>query len=232
MTHTSSFWITGATNGLGLALVIELLKQGHRVAASCNDSHLLDTLTKDHGERFLPLPWQLYDHTQATEAAAQVQAVWGALDALIINAGTCDYLAPELPDDKVLEAIVTSNRQASSNCLMAAAPLLANGSSPQVMAILSRYSAMQLHHPNQPLNASNSLTHWFREQRQALQAHGIGLTVVAPQSLQAPVTAAHAIPEQWTAETAAQVLVSSLRERESELVLEVWSLSSLWPLPR
>ena len=62
--------------------------------------------------------------------------------------------------------------------------------------------------------------------------HRIDLTVVAPQSLQAPVTAAHAIPEQWTAETAAQVLVSSLPERESELVMEVWSLSSLWPLPR
>lgn len=232
MSRTGSFWITGATNGLGLALVMELLQQGHRVAASCNDSQLVESLTREHGERFLPLPWQLHDHARATEAAAQVQAVWGSLDGLIINAGTCDYLAPELPEDKVLEAIVTSNRQASSHCLLAAAPLLANGNSPQIMAILSRYSAMQLHHPNQPLNASNSLAHWFRDQRPALQAHGIDLTLVAPQSLQAPATAAHAVPEQWTAETAAQVLVSSLPERESELVLEVWSLSSLWPLPR
>ncbi|MNF09933.1 hypothetical protein D3C80_2107280 [compost metagenome] len=58
----------------------------------------------------------------------------------------------------------------------------------------------------------------------------IALTVVGPQSLKAPVTAAQAIPEAWTAQSAAEELLRRLPQREPELVLETLDLNSLWPL--
>lgn len=232
MNNSRSFWVTGATNGLGLALVSGLLEQGHRVAASGMQSQELTALASHYGEHLLLLPGQLHDSSQAQAAVTQLQAAWGSLDGLIINAGTCDYLADDLPDTDLFQSIVTSNLQASANCLAAALPLLAKGDAAQVMAILSRYSAMQLYEPNQPLSGFNSPPHWFREQRQVLQDLGIDLTLVAPQSLKAPVTLAQAVPEQWTAQSAAQVLLASLPKREPELVLEALSLNSLWPLPR
>lgn len=226
MSSTRSFWVTGATNGLGRALVERLLDQGQRVAASSRDSEQNQTLD----EQVLCLPGQLQEVSQADTAGQQLQARWGALDTLIINAGTCDYLADDVADSDLFDMIVVSNLRATEHSLAAALPLLAQGDRPQVMVILSRYSASQLFEPNQPPSGLNSLPRWLRDQRTTLQALGVDLTVVAPQSLRTPVTLAQAIPEDWTAQTAASELLARLEQRQPELVLEALSLNSLWPL--
>ncbi|AIN61922.1 SDR family NAD(P)-dependent oxidoreductase [Pseudomonas soli] len=219
------FWITGAGHGLGLALVEELLAQGHTVTASGKDSQELHTLGQGYGTRLLRLSGPLQD------ASHQLRAQSDALDALIINAGTCDYLPDNLADKDLFEQIASSNLQATHQCLAAALPLLAKGKKPQVMAILSRYSALQLFEPNQPLTGGNSLPTWLNEQRATLQTLGIDLTVVAPQLLKSPVTSAQAVPEPWSAQSAAQELLSRLEQRQPQLVLEVLKPSELWPLP-
>lgn len=232
MNNSRSFWVTGASNGLGLALVQRLLDDGHRVAASGRQSAELDTLGAIHGSRLLRLPGQLQVPEQAEQACQAIRSNWGALDGLIINAGSCDYLPDGLPDGDVLEAVITTNLQASEHSLTSAVPLLAKGDTPQVMAILNRYSALQLYAPTQVPAGWNNLAQWMREQRKALAELGIGLTVVAPQSLKTAVTSAQAMPEAWTPQTAAQELLRRLPQRDPELVLEVLSLSDLWPLPR
>lgn len=228
MSITRSFWVTGASQGLGLALVERLLEQGHRVAASGTDSQELDALAQRHGDQLLRVPGQIQDRTQAEAASQQLQRQWGTLDGLIVNAGVCDYLADDTPDTELFEMIVSSNLRATEHALTSAQPLLSKGDKPQVMAILSRYSAQQLFDPRQPASGRNSLQQWLREQREPLKAQGIDLTVVAPQS----ATLAQVVPEEWTAQTAAFELVARLDQRQPELVLETMCLSHLWPLPR
>ncbi|KIY41880.1 short-chain dehydrogenase [Pseudomonas sp. 10-1B] len=232
MTHSRSYWVTGASNGLGLALVERLLEQGYHVAASAKESDELDVLAARHGRRLLRLPWQLHIEEKAAAASQQLCHAWRSLDGLIINAGTSDYLTDDVADSELFETIVTSNQLASEHCLTKALPLLAKGDSPQVMAVFNRYSALQLYAPTQVTAGWNSLPQWMREQRQTLQAQGVELTVVAPQSLKTPVTSAQAIPEQWTAQSAAKELLLRWPEGEPELVLEALDLSSLWPLTR
>lgn len=232
MTHSRSYWVTGASNGLGLALVERLLEQGHRVAASAKESDELSALAAKHGRRLLRLPWQLPIEEKAADASQQLCHAWCSLDGLIINAGTSDYLANDVADSELFEAIVTSNQLASEHCLASALPLLAKGDSPQVMAVFNRYSALQLYAPTQVTAGWNNLPQWMREQRQMLKAQGVELTVVGPQSLKTPVTPAQAIPEEWTAQSAAQELLLRWPQREPELVLEPLDLSSLWPLTR
>jgi len=223
---TRRFWITGASHGLGLALVEQLLAQGHTVAASGRDSQELDRLGKLHGARLQRLFGPLQD------AGQRLQAAWGALDCLLVNAGSCDYLPDNMANADLFEQIVSSNLQATHQSLNAALPLLAKGQRPQVMTILSRYSALQLFEPNQPLNGGNSLPTWLSEQRNPLSTLGIDLTIVAPQSLKTPVTSVQAIPEPWTAQSAAQELLARLDQRQPDLVLEVLNPSELWPLPK
>ncbi|WP_085673892.1 MULTISPECIES: SDR family oxidoreductase [unclassified Pseudomonas] len=232
MNNSRSFWVTGASNGLGLALVERLLEQGHRVAASGKGSEELEALAVRHGSRLLSLPWQLHEEGQAASAAEQICHAWCSLDVLIINAGTSDYLADEVADSDMFEAIVHDNQLAGEHCLSSAQPLLAKGHQPQVMAIFNRYSALQLYSPTQVSAGWNNLPQWSREQRQALKDQGIDLTVVAPQSLKTPVTSVQAVPDAWTAQSAADELIARLALREPELVLEVLDISSLWPLSR
>ncbi|BBH44322.1 hypothetical protein KU43P_07990 [Pseudomonas sp. KU43P] len=192
----------------------------------------MDALASRHGRKLLRLPWQLHDEEQASSACQQLCDAWGSLDSLIINAGTSDYLADDMPDDELFESIVSSNQLAGENCLAKVLPLLAKGKSPQVMAIFNRYSALQLHAPTQVTAGWNNMPQWLREEREALEGWGIALTVVAPQSLKTPVTAAQAAPEAWTPQSAAEELLQRLPLREPELVLEVLDLSVLWPLSR
>jgi len=230
--NARNIWVTGASNGLGLALVEELLAGGHRVAASGKHSKALDALAARYGSQLLRLPWELHEEKQAAQASQQICHAWCVLDGLIINAGTSDYLADDVVDSELFEAIVTANQLAGEHCLASALPLLAKGDSPQVMAVFNRYSALQLYAPTQVTAGWNNMPQWMREQRQALKAQGVELTVVGPQSLKAPVTTAQAIREAWTPQNAAEELLRRWPQREPELVLEVLDLSSLWPLMR
>ncbi|CAI3794390.1 hypothetical protein GLGCALEP_01022 [Pseudomonas sp. MM221] len=232
MTDSRSFWVTGASNGLGLALVERLLEQGHRVAASAKESDELNTLAAQHGRRFLRLPWQLHAEPNAADACQQICHAWCSLDGLIINAGTSDYLPDDVADSELFEAIVTTNQLAAEQCLGNALTLLAKGHSPQVMAVFNRYSALQMYAPTQVTAGWNNLPQWMREQRKALDAQGVKLTVVGPQSQKTPVTSAAAIPEEWTPQGAAEELLRRWPQGEPELVLETLDLSSLWPLPQ
>ncbi|MEN5038060.1 SDR family oxidoreductase [Pseudomonas sp. TWI929] len=231
MNNARSIWVTGAGNGLGLALVERLLEHGHRVAASGKDGEALAALAARYGSQLLRLPWQLHEEQQAASACQQICHAWCALDGLIINGGTSDYLADDVADSELFEAIVNTNQLAAEQCLASALPLLAKGDSPQVMAVFNRYSALQLYAPTQVTAGWNNMPQWMREQRQALKAQGVALTVVGPQSLKTPVTTALAIPEEWTAQSAAEELLQRWPQGQPELVLETLDLGSLWPLP-
>ncbi|MCO7521152.1 MULTISPECIES: SDR family oxidoreductase [unclassified Pseudomonas] len=226
MNTRRSFWVTGASHGLGLAMVEQLLDQGHRVAASGRDSQQLDALGERHGASLLRLPGLLTEASQAVAMRQRLLDKWGALDGLIINAGACDYLPDNTTLGNLFEMIVQSNMSASERALNCALPALMQGARPQVMVIFNRYSALQLYDPTQPPSGVNSLPKGVREQRQLLLDRGIDLTVVAPPPMSEPL-----MPDAWTAQSAAAVLIAELEQRHPELMLEALGMNNLWPLP-
>lgn len=115
--NSRSFWVTGASNGLGLALVERMLDEGHRVAASGKDSDALDALGARYGSQLLRLPWQLHEEQHVSHACQQICHAWCSLDGLILNTGTTDYLPDNASDSELIEAIVTTNQLAAEHCL-------------------------------------------------------------------------------------------------------------------
>ncbi|PAW87405.1 MAG: beta-ketoacyl-ACP reductase [Pedosphaera sp. Tous-C6FEB] len=88
--------ITGASGGLGRALVTELLAQGWHVAAGFYRENV-------HAEsEFLrPLPLDVTSRDAVQAAVAQVLTRWSRVDLLINNAGlTADHLSWQLTDDE------------------------------------------------------------------------------------------------------------------------------------
>lgn len=229
---TKRVWVTGASSGLGFALVKHLLEQGAQVAASGRACEALQNLARQYHSSLLLLDSNLTEVGEARQAANLIAGRWGALDCLIINAGTCDYLAINTPTAAIFEGIVSSNLSASRHCLASALPLLQRGHSPQVAGILSRYSSLQLHESNQAATADNSLMQLFDSQRAALRAQAIDLTIIAPLNLKFPLAPTKVVPEQWTAPSAAEVILNHLPDRSANLVLEVLQLNTLWPLPK
>lgn len=225
-------WITGASCGLGLAFVEQLLEHGALVTASGRACDELHSLSQQYYPRLKLFEGNLTDPLQAAQAARQIADQGGALDYLIINAGACDYLPPDISATAIFEGIAQTNLDASRHCLEAAIPLLQRGSSPQVVAVLSRYSSLQLFKPNQAETAQNSLMQLFDSQRPLLTAQAIDLTIVAPQRLNDPLVQETVILEYWSAHTAAEVILDHLADRPPHLLLEAMHLSTLWPLPK
>ncbi|MEG1040622.1 MAG: SDR family NAD(P)-dependent oxidoreductase [Pseudomonas sp.] len=225
-------WITGASSGLGLAFVEQLLEQGALVIASGRNCDALHSLYQQYRPRLVVFEGDLTDPAQANQAARRIAERWGALDCLIINAGACDYLSPDTSANAIFEGIARTNLDASRHCLAVAVPLLLRGSSPQIVGVLSRYSSLQLLKPNEPETAQNSLMQLFEEQRTMLAEHAIDLTIVKPQRLDASHAQETVILEYWSAHTAAEVILDHLSDRQSHLLLEAMHLSTLWPLPR
>jgi NAD(P)-dependent dehydrogenase (short-subunit alcohol dehydrogenase family) len=87
--NTSKVWyVTGASQGLGLALVKKLLENGYRVAATSRDAHTLSQavglIDKD---RFLPLTVDLNDQDSIDDSIQQALATFGRIDVVVNNAG-------------------------------------------------------------------------------------------------------------------------------------------------
>jgi NAD(P)-dependent dehydrogenase (short-subunit alcohol dehydrogenase family) len=86
---TSKVWyVTGASQGLGLVLVKKLLANGYRVAASSRNaqtlSHAVGLIDKD---RFLPLVVDLNNLDCIDESIQQTLATFGRIDVVVNNAG-------------------------------------------------------------------------------------------------------------------------------------------------
>ena len=228
--HPKRIWVTGASTGLGHALALHLLSLGHQVAISGRAP--FDTLPGNLLPGCLMLDGDLSDAAQAERMSQCIQERWGALDMLILNAGTCDYLDEQASGTALFKALIASNLAASAHGLDSALPLLLAGRKPYVVGILSNLTAIQQHESSQWPTAQNSLGQWFSETRSRLSPQEIDLTLVAPQTLKKPITPSIVLPQQWTADTAALAIIDRLPRRMPEMVLEAMSISSLWPLRR
>jgi short-subunit dehydrogenase len=87
--NTSKVWyVTGASQGLGLILVKKLLENGYRVAATSRDAH---TLSESVGlidkDRFLPLAVDLSNLDCIDESIQKTLATFGRIDVVVNNAG-------------------------------------------------------------------------------------------------------------------------------------------------
>lgn len=86
MTHTKVWFITGASKGLGLSLVQQLLAQGYCVAATSRNKEELVKAVGDHDD-FLPLSVDINSEASVQKAIDQTVEHFGQIDIVVNNAG-------------------------------------------------------------------------------------------------------------------------------------------------
>jgi len=88
MSNLKVWYITGASQGLGLVLVKKLLENGYRVAATSRDAHRLShAVGLIDRDRFLPLNVDLNDQDSVDDSIMQTLATFGRIDVVVNNAG-------------------------------------------------------------------------------------------------------------------------------------------------
>lgn len=81
------WFVTGASKGLGLVLVKQLLKNGNQVAATSRTINDLIKVVNDDTKRFLPLSVDLTNEMSVQQAIEKTIETFGKIDVVINNAG-------------------------------------------------------------------------------------------------------------------------------------------------
>jgi NAD(P)-dependent dehydrogenase (short-subunit alcohol dehydrogenase family) len=82
------WFITGASKGLGLALIKKLLAAGHRVAAASKHlPALVEAISKTPDAGFLPLEFDAADEAAVASSIHATRETFGRLDIVVNNAG-------------------------------------------------------------------------------------------------------------------------------------------------
>jgi NAD(P)-dependent dehydrogenase (short-subunit alcohol dehydrogenase family) len=133
--------VTGASRGIGRAIVLELAREGAKVALNyqSNDAaakEVADQITKDGGTCLL-VKANLADPKQARGMVKKVAEQFGHLDILVNNAGiTRDKQIGKMTDEEWLEVIQT-NLSAVFFCTSAAIPIMTGQSFGRIVNIAS-----------------------------------------------------------------------------------------------
>lgn len=215
----SRVWLTGASSGIGAALAAVLLEQGHLLAVSARRSQPLETLATRYQDQILVLPGDLTDPHQVATICQQIDLHWGALDLVILNAGTCEYLEPGHFDPAVIERVIRTNLMGVSHCLAGALPLLRAGQRPHLVVMGSSVTWLALPRAG-AYGASKAAVRYLVESlRIDLVREGIDVTLVSPGFVDTPLTRRNdfPMPQLWSAQRAARHLAQRLPRRPLEI---------------
>jgi NAD(P)-dependent dehydrogenase (short-subunit alcohol dehydrogenase family) len=87
MNNPQIWFITGASQGLGLSLVKRLLREGHQVAATSRNQASLAEAVGTTSSAFLPLQVDLANEASVQQGIEQAISTFGRLDVVVNNAG-------------------------------------------------------------------------------------------------------------------------------------------------
>ena len=184
MSTAKVWYITGASQGLGLSLVKQLLAAGYRVAATSRSAGELQKATGTNDPtRFLALGVDLANADAIRQSIEQTVAAFGAIDVIVNNAGYGMEGTVEEVDEKSMRDIFEINVFATIHVTKFALPYLRRQRSGHIINIASVAGFVGA--PGWAIySATKSAVIAFSEVL-ALDLHelGIKVTVVGPSGL-------------------------------------------------
>lgn len=136
MDNQKVWLVTGASKGLGLTLVKQLLNKGYKVAATSRSIHDLNNAVGTF-ESFLPLAVSITDEKSVSDAINQTIGRFGRIDVVVNNAGYGLTGSLEELSDQEARANFDINVFGSLNVIRAAMPHLRQQRSGHIFNISS-----------------------------------------------------------------------------------------------
>lgn len=140
-----TWFITGASSGIGLALARSAAARGDNVAALARRGDALQSLAGEFGARILVHTADVTDQEQVRSAVARTVEVFSRIDVVANNAGYGLFGAVEEATDDQIRGIFDTNVFGVVNVLRATLPVLRSQGSGHVVQGSSYYG--QTAHP-------------------------------------------------------------------------------------
>ena len=191
-----TWFITGASRGLGAHWADAALTRGDRVAVTARSLASLDDLVQRHGDLVLPLSLDVTDEEAVHRAINTAEETFGGIDILVNNAGQAVMGAVEEITSAQARAQMEVNYFGALYATQAVLPRMRARHSGRIIQISSMGGVVAL-----PTMGSYHATKWALEAlSQALAGevaeHGIHVTLVEPLTFPSELgSAAPQLPE-------------------------------------
>jgi NAD(P)-dependent dehydrogenase (short-subunit alcohol dehydrogenase family) len=178
--------VTGAAQGIGRTLALGLAAEGARVAVVARDRKRAQVVVDEISELpvappALAVEADVSDEAAVIAAAAQIDAAWGQVDALINNAGWMPGSQPILElEVSVLERVLSSNLISSFLTTKHFAPLMIRGGGGRII-YLSSAAGVHSNQGGAPYGGSKAAINILANvAHQELSDDGIRTVAIAP----------------------------------------------------
>lgn len=218
-------WITGASQGLGRALALELVRRGRTVVASARGADKLAELETESTAiqgpgRIVPWALDVTDGPAVTEAVRQIESDVGPIETAVLNAGTHTPVDGRRLKAEDFRRLLDINVMGTVFCLepVVAAMTARRRGRIAVVASLSGYRGL-------PSAAAYGLTkagliNMCESMRPELALAGLTMQVVNPGFVRTPLTDKNDFPMPFLMEpdAAARAFADGLESDRFEIV--------------
>lgn len=146
-----TWFITGATSGLGLEMAQQLLARGHRVIATARRPEALEQLRPDHPDRLDVVQLDLAETDSITSAVESAFQRYARIDVIVNNAGYGLFGAAEEVSKAQIDRQIATNLTGSIHLIRAALPFLRRQRGGRIVQVSSEggqiaYPGFSLYH--------------------------------------------------------------------------------------
>lgn len=175
------WFVTGASKGLGLALVKKLLSSGYRVAATSRNANDLKKAVNAGSETFLPLAVDLKNESSVENAIKETVSHFGSIDVIVNNAGYGLFGSLEELTDAEIRDNFDVNVFGVLNVIRKAMPFLRKQKSGHIINIASIGGFIGTFPGFGSYTGTKFAMHGFSESLAAeVKPFGVHVTIVSP----------------------------------------------------
>ena len=188
-------WVTGASSGIGQALVRELAYRGARVAATARRAEALHALAESTPGEVVEVPADVTDREAIAKAAVQVGEVLGPIDLAVLNAGVWQQVDVDAFNSKVFRRHMETNLMGMVHGIEAVLPGMRKRRSGTIAGMASVVAGYRGFPHSEAYGATKAAQiNLLEALRIDLQSLGINVVTVCPGFVRTEATAVNAFP--------------------------------------
>jgi len=191
-------FVTGAAQGMGLAIARRFVEEGARVVAADINLDSLREGLGELGDKVLPVVCNVADSASVAEAVNLAEKHFGRLDILVNNAGVGGLDSFLDTPDESWQRVIGVNLTGAFYCARESARLMVKGGAGGSIINLSSTSALTGEGPNHYCASKAGIMGLTRGIARELAGHGIRVNTLVPGPTDTPMMAG--IPDEMMAD--------------------------------
>jgi short-subunit dehydrogenase len=232
-------WLTGASSGIGEALVAPLVQSGARLALTARRQDRLEEIARTNrrpDRELLVLPADVTDRDAMHRVVGAIERQLGGIDLAVLNAGTGRRIRVESFNATDFVEVFRTNLFGPIYGLEALLPSMLARRSGRIAVVASLAGYMAAPTLAGYGTSKAALIHAFDSIRFDLAPHGIAVTVINPGFVRTSMNASSAFwrPGIMDVDRAAAMIVRGLARDRKEIYFPAWlalTLKALRLLP-